>query len=64
MSAGWPVNVPYRRLKVAWLAGNAGCRYPVDPVTVRAREIVAEVAAYLEAERAAEQIADYLGGAR
>ncbi len=62
-SPGFPVNRPYRHLKKARTGSNAGGHYPADPVTERAREIIAEVAAYLEAERAVEQIATFLDGA-
>lgn len=59
--AGFPVNRPYRALKVVGRAGNQGGHHR-DPVEERARELISEMAAYLDGERLAAEVQAYLAG--
>ena len=59
--AGFPVNRPYRELRVTGHAGNEGHRY-TDPYEQRARELISEVAAYLDGQRLVEEICAHLDG--
>lgn len=59
--AQFPVNAPYRMLKRAGKPGNEGHRYPADPVTERARELISDVVAFIDGQRLVAEVETHLG---
>ena len=58
---GFPMNQPYRALRVVGRAGNQGGHHR-DPVEERAWELISEMAAYLGGERLAAEVQAHLAG--